>query len=514
MNETLHYEYGDKTILELIGLQECGSLNLEPGFQRKSVWRPPDRRKLVASILEGYPIPSIFLHQRAEDGRPVYDVIDGKQRLETIFMFSRTSGFGRGGFEVPFQFAAIGDEEQYLYTWADLKKHKLTEPFLSYKIQTVEIKGGLSEIVDLFVRINSTGKSLTPSERRHARFYKSPLLREAERLARRYRSYFQRHRVMSSAQIDRMKDVELVSELLSSILAGGPIQGKAAVDKAVGNQQINGNTLRKTIDELKATVSTVTRMFPELRSTRFHNLSEFYTLFLVIWEMRKQNLVLRDKKRNRVAQQLLIGFSNGVDRVQLLLRQAKAPKGEDRPYTDYLLSVQRGTDQLANRRRRAELVRNLFGGLFAGKDDQRIFSPEQRRLLWNSEEKKACKGCGEALDWTNFEMDHVKAHALGGKTALGNAALLCKRCNVRKGAGRGAKAGRERAENGRRRLTPEMMLKAVWKLRKPTKKELEQLLGFSGLTIHNMLEKLIAKRQIIALDTWPKQYQRRTGGKK
>jgi len=35
----LHYETQTKTILELIGLYNAGRLNLEPGFQRDSVWK-------------------------------------------------------------------------------------------------------------------------------------------------------------------------------------------------------------------------------------------------------------------------------------------------------------------------------------------------------------------------------------------------------------------------------------------------------------------------------------------
>ena len=105
MSEPLRYEYGDKTVLELRSLQENGHLNLEPGFQRKSVWTDSDRRKLIGSILDGYPVPSIFLYHRDDDqGMPVYDVVDGKQRLETIFMYTRTRGFMKQGFPVRHRF--------------------------------------------------------------------------------------------------------------------------------------------------------------------------------------------------------------------------------------------------------------------------------------------------------------------------------------------------------------------------------------------------------------------------
>src|SRR3954453_21467249 len=105
MTEQLSVEYGTKTILELRNLQQQGHLNLEPGFQRKSVWTLTDRRKLIQSVLEGIPVPSIFLYKRADNGQLIYDVLDGKQRLETLFMFCKVSPFQRHWFDVKYQFS-------------------------------------------------------------------------------------------------------------------------------------------------------------------------------------------------------------------------------------------------------------------------------------------------------------------------------------------------------------------------------------------------------------------------
>jgi len=88
---------------------------------------------------------------------------------------------------------------------------------------------------------------------------------------------------------------------------------------------------------------------------------------------------------------------------------------------------------LATRQRRAEILKKVFGGLFEKKDAQRGFTSEQRRLLWHSDERKRCPGCRKPLSWTNFIIDHIKPHALGGKSVLTNAALMCRSCNSRKG---------------------------------------------------------------------------------
>jgi hypothetical protein len=94
-------------------------------------------------------------------------------------------------------------------------------------------------------------------------------------------------------------------------------------------------------------------------------------------------------KRNRTAALLLRRLSNGVDELRDQLRRVKPPKSSQRLYSDYLLTVQGDTDSSANRERRAEILHGLLFSLFERKDGKRTFSPEQRRLLWNGDDKKA-----------------------------------------------------------------------------------------------------------------------------
>lgn len=72
---------------------------------------------------------------------------------------------------------------------------------MGYKFQTVEITGDLADIIDLFVRINSTGKRLTGAEKRHARFFRSDFLKQAGRLTEKRRRFFLENRILSAGQI-------------------------------------------------------------------------------------------------------------------------------------------------------------------------------------------------------------------------------------------------------------------------------------------------------------------------
>ncbi len=97
VGQQLQASFSERTISDLGLMFSHRQLNLEPGFQRRSVWALSDRRRLIESIVSRYPLPSIFLYERNSRGRTVYDVLDGKQRVETIFMFMRQGRFKREG---------------------------------------------------------------------------------------------------------------------------------------------------------------------------------------------------------------------------------------------------------------------------------------------------------------------------------------------------------------------------------------------------------------------------------
>lgn len=62
---------------------ESGALKI-PGFQRHYVWDHKRASKLIESIIIGLPIPQVFLY---EEGRNRFLVIDGQQRLMTLYYF-------------------------------------------------------------------------------------------------------------------------------------------------------------------------------------------------------------------------------------------------------------------------------------------------------------------------------------------------------------------------------------------------------------------------------------------
>ena len=78
----VHSDGYSMSVGELMNLYRDDELDIHPEFQRFYRWSPEQKSRLIESILLGIPLPSIFVSQR-EDG--VWDVVDGLQRLSTIF---------------------------------------------------------------------------------------------------------------------------------------------------------------------------------------------------------------------------------------------------------------------------------------------------------------------------------------------------------------------------------------------------------------------------------------------
>ena len=72
------------SIGELINIYKDDEMDIHPEFQRVFRWSESQKTRLIESIMLNIPIPSIFVSQNDEG---VWDVIDGVQRLSTIFQF-------------------------------------------------------------------------------------------------------------------------------------------------------------------------------------------------------------------------------------------------------------------------------------------------------------------------------------------------------------------------------------------------------------------------------------------
>ena len=161
------------SIGEWISLYEKGELDIHPEFQRFYRWSDTQKTNLIESILLGIPLPPIFVSQRSNG---VWDVVDGLQRLSTIFQLLGILKDEKGK-KVP---ALKLQGTKYLPSLKDLqwhdsknsKKSLPSEAQLSLKRSKLAVSIILKESdenakYDLFQRLNTGGSELSPQEVRN-----------------------------------------------------------------------------------------------------------------------------------------------------------------------------------------------------------------------------------------------------------------------------------------------------------------------------------------------------------
>lgn len=432
-------EHDSLTVKQILAWNDEGKLNLNPGFQRSSVWVKRDRQLLIDTILRGMPLPNLFLWEHKEGNKIVFDVIDGKQRIESLLEFTKNRE------PLSLKFDPEGDadwecQDLYEWSWKELKQYepKIMARFLGYEFPVVLVKGSLPDIEQVFIRINSTGKKLTPQEIRHAKWYKnSDLLLTAESIAKtkKYERYFREMGILSKGQITRMKAIELITELMLSIEKEDVLDRKKALDSIMSNRDINKNTVARLGREVKSILDLIKSIFPDLHTGRFSKSSDFYAVFFAVWKMKKDGYVLNDKKVAALAFEVLSQLGLELSEYRQSFSKGK-PKRLHSPAREYHETVLQGTDSARNRRERVRIIESILRPILNQKDAKRLFSPEQKQILWHSSKDKCCSNpkCRKVLTWKDVRMDHIQAHTSGGRTNLQNAQILCVTCNSSKGA--------------------------------------------------------------------------------
>ena len=83
----MNYETSHLKVDQIVGYLNQGKINLIPSFQRGYVWPLIARRRLIENMVKRKPIPAVFLYKDASGATYSYNILDGKQRLESLILF-------------------------------------------------------------------------------------------------------------------------------------------------------------------------------------------------------------------------------------------------------------------------------------------------------------------------------------------------------------------------------------------------------------------------------------------
>jgi hypothetical protein len=198
------------TVRWFLDMHYSNQLDLEPPYQRRSVWTLKDRRFFLDTIFRNYPSPAVFLHKDIDQalGKMIYHVVDGKQRLETIVLFTQNNIALDKEFGDP---RLNGKKWKLIENDPDLKTR-----FYNYVLPIEFIDTDNDRVInEVFDRLNRTSRKLERQELRHARF-DGWFIKMTEAEAQ--EDEWERLGVVTKARMRRMKDVQSISDLLIVLL--------------------------------------------------------------------------------------------------------------------------------------------------------------------------------------------------------------------------------------------------------------------------------------------------------
>lgn len=167
----IHADSYDMSVGEIINMYKDGDLEIHPEFQRFFRWTLSQKTRLIESLLLNIPIPPIFVSQRS-DG--VWDVVDGLQRLSSIFQFVGICKDENGAVIEPLVLEGtklLPNLEGKKYASPDGNSFSLAEQRylkrakISFNILLTE--SDQSSKYELFQRLNTGGTALTDQEVRN-----------------------------------------------------------------------------------------------------------------------------------------------------------------------------------------------------------------------------------------------------------------------------------------------------------------------------------------------------------
>lgn len=207
--------YGwDSDVEGLVKRIQRGDIKV-PGFQRKFVWNKTEQSRFIESLILGLPVPNIFLAKDA-DTRTL-NVIDGQQRLKTLesylsgeFPISNTKSIHEDFRGRYFNKDVAKTAQSKVLEEADARA--LSDSIIHSIVIRPDPSSDSTEygheynnaVIQIFRRLNTSGKPLQPQEVRSCIFYGpfDDMLHELNKVDS-WRSFF-------GAEHNRCKDVETI----------------------------------------------------------------------------------------------------------------------------------------------------------------------------------------------------------------------------------------------------------------------------------------------------------------
>jgi hypothetical protein len=429
-----------KSVSDLVELYKNKMLVANPEYQRGAVWSLTHKRKLIDSVLRGYPLPLIYLHhiKKTVAGmqREDLEIIDGQQRITALYEFAE------GSFSL---FDPVKDDKQAKFPafikrqpcpWAgmlfsalaeDLQNQFLDTSLPIAKIETTEA----NEVRDLFVRLQS-GLPLNAQETRDAwpgQYTEFVLAVGGKPELARYpgHAFFQGPMGLNP-RTDRGKTRQFAAQISMLFLSHRERGSSMFPDinaPGINDFYFSNIDFERTCADAKRFIEILNKLSDLIGNGKRPKLKAHDAMHLIL---------LVDSLWDDYTRSWERALPAALDRFLEGLASAKAKKDAENPDEFWIrygqwtrVNSDRG-ERIAHRHAfYMEKMLEYLGPLQL-KDPQRVFGELEREILF-FKYHKLCAVCQAQIPWNEAQVHHVIEHSQGGQTLLTNAALVHKACH-------------------------------------------------------------------------------------
>jgi hypothetical protein len=264
-----------QTISWFYDLYKRDRLNLDPPYQRRSVWNQVYKEFFIDTIILDFPAPAIFIYEEIDDeGIATYNIVDGKQRLITIFSF----------IDNEFAVSKISEQNDLRETYFTDFSKDIKSAFWSYTFSVEYLPtSNLSVITNVFNRINKNVAKLTAQELRHAKF-SGDFITSVENNTDRLFAISKNFPRIAPQSMREMKDYEFVSQLFLLLEEGPKGYSSDELDKEFSARESDWERKSDIIEKYEKIIGHLNELVgidteEVISKSRLRNQADFYSLF-------------------------------------------------------------------------------------------------------------------------------------------------------------------------------------------------------------------------------------------
>ena len=424
--------YDKIKIKDLLDLKRNNMLTVNPEYQRGAVWKDPQQKKLIDSVLRSYPLPLIYLHHKkkmvAGMHREDLEIIDGQQRINAL------NKFGENALKL---FDPIKDDKVARFPifiknlpcpWASSDYIGLTED-LKEKFDNTELSivkvvtENEDEARDLFIRLQA-GLPLNAQEKRDAwpgGYTEFTLKFGGKRELTRYPGHDFFQKLIFNQSADR-GDIRTLCAQIGMLIFERATEGNWT---DIGTQPVDDYYYRNLsfdihsaqVTKFSKVLDLVIDIFDGYKGPRLRVHEAIHVVLLV-------DSLYEDYTRSWQEK-----FISAFDLFRSKSLIDKKSKTGDFWFSYISLTQTQSTAANTIQKRHKFFTTEMINILEpVQKDGTRIYGQLEREIIYYRDLKK-CAVCNEEIKWEELEIHHLDEHQNGGQTTIENGVSVHKICH-------------------------------------------------------------------------------------